>query len=40
MLGVHCAELIPEMERERYREQIQRKIEGQTALVTYQREYA
>ncbi len=40
MLGVHCAELIPELERARYREQIQRKIEGHTALVTYQREYA
>ncbi len=40
MLGVHCADLIPEMERERYREQIKRKIEGHTALVTYQRQYA
>ena len=39
MLGVDCAELIPEMERDRYRELIQRKIEGHTALVTYQREY-
>jgi len=39
MLGVHCAELIPKIERERYREQIQRKIEGHTALVPYQREY-
>ncbi len=28
MLGVHCAELIPEIDRARYREQIQRKIEG------------
>src|SRR5580704_869211 len=40
MLGQHCADLIPEMERERYREQIKRKIEGHTALVTYQRQYA
>src|ERR1700722_3149429 len=40
MLGVHCAELIPEIERARYRAQIQRKIDGHTALVTYQREYA
>src|SRR5665213_2070963 len=32
MLGVHCAELIPELERERYREQIQRKLEEHTAL--------
>src|ERR1700691_3812308 len=39
MLGVHCAELIPEIERERYREQIQRKLERHTALVTHQREY-
>lgn len=39
MLGVHCAELVPEIERDRYREQIQRKLDGHTALVTYQREY-
>jgi PAS domain S-box-containing protein len=39
ILGVHCAELIPKIERERYREQIQRKIEGHTALVPHQREY-
>jgi PAS domain S-box-containing protein len=39
LLGVHCAELIPEIERERYRAQIQRKIEGHTALVVHQREY-
>jgi PAS domain S-box-containing protein len=39
IVGVHCAELIPEIERERYREQIQRKIEGRTALIAYQREY-
>ena len=39
MLGVQCAELIPEVERARYREQLQRKIAGQTALVVYQREY-
>jgi len=39
LLGVHCAELVPEVERARYREQIQRKLDGQTALVTYQREY-
>jgi PAS domain S-box-containing protein len=40
MLGVHCAELIPQTDRARYREQTQRKIEGQTALVAFQREYA
>src|SRR3984885_1715730 len=39
MIGVHCAELIPEIERDRYREQIQRKLERHTALVTHQREY-
>jgi PAS domain S-box-containing protein len=39
MLGVHCANLIPKIDREKYREQIRRRIEGQTALVTYQREY-
>ena len=39
MLGLHCAELIPEIERGRYREQIQRKIEGNRALATYEREY-
>ena len=39
IVGMHCAELIPELERERYREQIQRKLEGHTALVTHQRQY-
>src|ERR1700678_122935 len=39
MVGVHCAELIPEIDRARYREQIQRKMEGRMALVAYQREY-
>jgi len=39
MVGVHCAELLPEMERERCREQIQRKMEGHAALMPYQREY-
>src|ERR1700677_5122658 len=37
--GVHCAELIPQIESARYREQIKRKLEGQAALVVYQREY-
>jgi len=40
MVGVHCAELVPELEQARYREQIQRKLEGHTAVATYQREYA
>jgi PAS domain S-box-containing protein len=39
LVGVHCADLLPRMERARFREQIQRKIEGQTALVPYQAEY-
>jgi PAS domain S-box-containing protein len=39
MLGTHCAELIPEIERERYREQLRRRLEGHTALVAYQQKY-
>jgi len=39
LLGAHCAELIPERERSRYREQIRRKLAGQMVLVPYQREY-
>jgi PAS domain S-box-containing protein len=39
MSGAHCAEFIPEIERGRYKEQLQRRIEGQSALVAYQREY-
>ncbi len=39
LLGAHCADLIPEPERDRYREQIRRKLGGHTALVPYQREY-
>jgi PAS domain S-box-containing protein len=39
MVGVHCAQLVPAIERERYRDHIQRKIDGHTALVPYQREY-
>ena len=40
MVGTHCAEFVSEVERERYREHIQRKMEGRTALVPYQREYS
>jgi PAS domain S-box-containing protein len=40
LLGSHCAEFVPELERDRYREQIQRKMAGQTVLASYQREYA
>jgi PAS domain S-box-containing protein len=38
LLGTHCADLVPEPERDRYREQIQRKMGGQTAPASYQRE--
>src|ERR1700722_3453206 len=37
--GVHCAELIPQIESARYREQMERKLEGDAALGVYQREY-
>ncbi len=40
LLGSHCAEFIPELERERYRQLIQRKLDGDTALMPYQREHA
>jgi PAS domain S-box-containing protein len=39
LLGMHCAELLPEIERKRYREQIQRKIKGDSAVGTYHCEY-
>jgi PAS domain S-box-containing protein len=39
MLGVHCSQLVPKNQRQRYREQIQRKMAGQTALCTYQLDY-
>ena len=39
LLGVHCAELIPELDRDRYRKQIERKMAGQTVLTPYQREH-
>jgi len=37
--GKHCAELIPTIDRERYREQLNRRLAGETALLPYQREY-
>jgi PAS domain S-box-containing protein len=40
LLDEHCAVLIPELERERFREQLLRKLAGQMVLVPYQREYA
>src|SRR5580698_503394 len=39
LLGLHCAELIPELDRDRYRKQIERKMAGQTVLTPYQREH-
>lgn len=39
MVGIHCADLLPEIERERFREQLQRKMEARMSLVVYQREY-
>ncbi len=40
LLGLHCAEFIPELERERYRQLLQRKMSSQTALAPYQREHS
>lgn len=39
MVGKHCADLIPPSDRQRYREQIERRMTGQVALVAYQRRY-
>ncbi len=39
LLGLHCAELIPALDRGRYRKQIERKMAGQTVLTPYQREH-
>jgi len=39
LAGSHCADLLPEPERGRYREQIQRKMDGKMVLVPFQREY-
>lgn len=39
MLNVHCADLVPEVERERFREQLHRKLDGHTSLLTHQRQY-
>jgi PAS domain S-box-containing protein len=40
LVGSHCAEFVPELERDRYRTQIERKMAGQTTPTTYQREHA
>jgi PAS domain S-box-containing protein len=39
MVGKHSADLISPSERQRYREQIERRMSGQVALVPYQRKY-
>ncbi len=39
LAGQHCADLLAEPERGRYREQIQRKLDGKMVLVPFQREY-
>ncbi len=39
LLGSHYSEFIPELERDRYLKQIQRKMADQTVLTPYQREY-
>jgi len=39
MIGQHCWDLIPPAERQRYREQIERRLTGQTALLPYQHQY-
>jgi PAS domain S-box-containing protein len=39
IVGKHCMELIPFIDRERYWEQLARRIAGETALLPYQREY-
>jgi len=39
MVGLHCADLIPPADRQRYREQLERRLTGQTALLAYQHQY-
>ena len=39
LLGKHCWSLLPDAERERYREQTERRMSGQVALMPYQRKY-
>jgi PAS domain S-box-containing protein len=39
IVGKPCVQLVPEIERRRYREQLLRRMSGETALVPYQREY-
>jgi PAS domain S-box-containing protein len=39
MQGKHCAALLPPSDRQRFKEQIERRMSGQVALVPYQRKY-
>jgi PAS domain S-box-containing protein len=39
MVGKHCSDLIPPADRQRYREQLDRRMTGQTALLPYQHQY-
>ena len=39
MVGHHCADLIPPSDRQRYRDQLERRLAGQTALLAYQHQY-
>jgi len=39
MVGKYCWDLIPPSERQRYRDQIERRLTGQTALLPYQHQY-
>jgi len=39
MVGQYCWDLIPPAERQRYREQIEKRLSGQAALLPYQHQY-
>jgi PAS domain S-box-containing protein len=39
MIGQYCWDLLPPAERQRYRDQIERRLTGQTALLPYQHQY-
>ncbi|MGD0299360.1 MAG: ATP-binding protein [Bryobacteraceae bacterium] len=39
MIGQYCWDLTPPSERQRYRDQIERRLTGQTALLPYQHQY-
>src|SRR5580693_221616 len=39
MIGQYCWDLIPPNERQRYRDQVEKRLTGQTALLPYQHQY-